>query len=306
VVAVTADEPKVARAAILVAWAVVVLVSLLPRVVLQEVFRVEVSATASALVSAVVLTAALMLSFVWRAVRALVPLLILLAVLVGAEWLVFAVVDQHPVYRAWLNDASFAVYMPADQSLRLMVTFLVVVALMVLRRNPKRFFLTVGALSAPMRRIRWLGVKEGTRWSRFAPIATVALCAGTLVFLFVAGAPPVDLVAQAAPLLPVVLVAAALNAFNEEVTYKASFLSVLEGPVGRRHALLMVAAYFGIGHYYGVPYGLVGVAMAFLLGWLLARSMLETRGMFWAWFIHFWQDVLIFSFLAIGSIRPGG
>jgi hypothetical protein len=26
----------------------------------------------------------------------------------------------------------------------------------------------------------------------------------------------------------------------------------------------------------------------------------------WAWFIHFWQDALIFSFLAIGSVIPGG
>ncbi|MFK5635894.1 CPBP family intramembrane glutamic endopeptidase [Ornithinimicrobium sp. LYQ103] len=303
---VTTEESRVGRTGIVVAWVVVILVSLLPRAILQEGFRVEVSATASALISAAVLGTALFLSIVWREVRLLRPFLILFVVLVGAEWLVFTAVDQHPAYRRWLNDPSFAVYMPAEQSLRLMVTVLVVVALLVLRRRPSRFFLTTGNLSAPMQRVRWLGVEEGTRWSRFGPIAAVALSGGTLAFLAIAGAPPVDLVAQAAPLLPVVLVAAALNAYNEEVTYRASFLSVLEGPVGRGHALLMVAAYFGIGHYYGVPYGLVGVAMAFALGWLLGRSMLETRGLFWAWFIHFWQDVLIFSFLAIGSIRPGG
>jgi hypothetical protein len=53
-------------------------------------------------------------------------------------------------------------------------------------------------------------------------------------------------------------------------------------------------------------YLVVGVLLASFLGWILAKSMLETRGMFWAWFIHFWQDVWIFSFLAIGSIVPGG
>jgi len=26
----------------------------------------------------------------------------------------------------------------------------------------------------------------------------------------------------------------------------------------------------------------------------------------WAWFLHFLQDVLIFTFMAIGSITPGG
>ena len=76
---------------------------------------------------------------------------------------------------------------------------------------------------------------------------------------------------RAAPLLPVVLLAAAINAFNEEVTYKASLVSALEGPVGPGQALWMVSAYFGIGHYYGVPYGLIGVAMAFALVWLLGR-----------------------------------
>jgi len=50
----------------------------------------------------------------------------------------------------------------------------------------------------------------------------------------------------------------------------------------------------------------VGVILAAFLGWILGKSMLETRGLFWAWFIHFLQDVLIFAFLAIGSITPGG
>jgi hypothetical protein len=33
------------------------------------------------------------------------------------------------------------------------------------------------------------------------------------------------------------------------------------------------------------------------LGWLLARSVMDTRGMGWAWFIHFLQDVVIISVL---------
>lgn len=305
-VVVASEEPRVVRVRLVVAWVVVLLASLLPRVILQEILGLEVSATASMLVSASVLGVALLLTAAWRPLRPLLPLLILFLVLVGAEWLVFTVVDRLPAYRQWLSDPSFAVYMPAEQSLRLMVTALVVLALLALRHRPSRFFLTVGNLSAPMQPVRWLGVKEGTPWTRFGPIAALAISGGTLAFLVIAGVPSVDLLTQAAPLLPVIFASAALNAFNEEVTYKASFLSVLEGPVGQRHALLMVAAYFGIGHYYGVPYGLVGVAMAFALGWLLGRSMLETRGLFWAWFIHFWQDVLIFSFLAIGSVMPGG
>ena len=34
--------------------------------------------------------------------------------------------------------------------------------------------------------------------------------------------------------------------------------------------------------------------------------MLETRGLTWAWFIHFVQDELVYGFMAIGAITPGG
>jgi hypothetical protein len=70
--------------------------------------------------------------------------------------------------------------------------------------------------------------------------------------------------------------------------------------------LLLVAAYFGLAHFYGVPYGIVGVMMAGFLGWFLTKAMLETRGFFWPWLIHFCQDVAIFTFMAMGSITPGG
>jgi len=139
---------------------------------------------------------------------------------------------------------------------------------------------------------------------------------GTLAFLLIAAFPSLSaqfkngkldgLLSQMAVLIPFVLLMAAMNAFSEELTYKASFLSVLENPVGKRQALLLMAAFFGIGHYYGVPYGVIGVLMAGFLGWLLGKSMLETRGFAWAWFIHFLQDVLIFTFMAIGSVTPGG
>jgi len=76
--------------------------------------------------------------------------------------------------------------------------------------------------------------------------------------------------------------------------------------VGPGHSLLLTAAYFGLAHFFGVPYGAVGVIMAFVLGYILSKAMLETKGFFWPWFIHFWQDVAIFTFMAIGSIVAGG
>jgi membrane protease YdiL (CAAX protease family) len=289
-----------------VAWVVLTLSSLLPRVILQEVFGVVVPMTLSALATIGLLVVALLATTLWRTTRPLVPLYVVLVAVVGTEWLFFAVIDGLPFYREWLADDRFDVWMLAEQSLKLLVALVVVGVLLIVHRRPAGFFVSWGDPSAPMRRIPWLGVKDGTRWSRFGPLATLAISAGTLAFLLLAGTPSADLVVRALPFLPVVLVAAAVNALYEEITWKASFLSVLVDPVGRGQALVMVAAFFGLNHYYGVPYGIVGVVLAFALGWLLGRSMLETRGLVWAWLIHFCQDVLIFSFLAVGSIIPGG
>lgn len=283
------------------------LTSALPKVVLQEIFGQTVSADMQAVMSLGVIFIALLATLTWQPLRRLRPFFVLFVVLVVSQWLVYNRLDQWlPFYPAWLRNTSFNVYMLAEQSLNLIVTLVIIAALFLMRKKRQDFFLVRGDIAAPVGPIRWLGVKQGERWNKFGGWLTFFISLGTLAFLIIAGRPSLDIVIRALPFLPAVLLAAALNAFNEEVTYKASFLSVLESPVGPRQALYMVAAYFGIGHYYGVPYGVVGVLLATFLGWILAKSMQETRGLFWAWFIHFWQDVWIFSFMAIGAIIPGG
>jgi membrane protease YdiL (CAAX protease family) len=294
------------KSTLLFAWTVLILVSSLPKVILQEIFGQAVSPNLQAVISLSVILIALLATLVWGLLRPLRPFLFLLLVLVTSQWLILNRIEEMFKYPNWLNDPSFNVYMIAELSLNLMVTLVIIGTLLLMKKKPKDFYLAKGDLAAPAEPIRWLGVKQGDRWNKFGAWLTVILSLGTLAFLVIAGSPPLDIVFQVLPFLPAILLAAALNAFNEEMTYKASFLSVLENPVGSRQALYMVAFYFGIGHFYGIPYGVVGVLMATFLGWLLAKSMHETRGLFWAWFIHFWQDVWIFSFLAIGSIIAGG
>lgn len=60
---------------------------------------------------------------------------------------------------------------------------------------------------------------------------------------------------------------------------------------------LVSAAIFGVAHYRGVPFGVPGVFLAGVLGFVLAKSVYETGGFFWAWTIHFVQDVIIITTL---------
>lgn len=289
-----------------VAWAVLLAVSLAPTVIAQEVFHAAVSPDLRAEAAVIALAAGFGLTLVWSPARSLRPLLVLFLVLVGAQWLVYTRLDRLAPIASWVDSPSFNIYMLAEQGLNLVVTLAMIAALFAIHRNRSAFYLARGDIAAPATQVSWLAIKRGDRWSTVGRNLAVFISLGTLAFLVLSGRPSVDMLAAIVPFVPVILLAAALNAFNEEVTYKASFLSVLVGPFGEKQTLRMVAAYFGIAHFYGVPYGLIGVALAWFLGWVLARSMLETRGLFWAWCIHFVQDVLIFGFLAAGSITPGG
>jgi uncharacterized protein len=299
-------EPSRSKPLIVTAWIFLLLASGLPRIFLQEVFGYEVSFKLSSIFAAVVILVGLALTILWSGVRSSRQFFILFLILVGIEWIVFGIIAELPIYRMWLGNPSFNVNMMANQSLRLIVTLLLITALFMMKKQQAEFFLAKGKTNAEAEPVPWLGIKPGERWNRLGRNFAVILSLGTLTFLVFAGRPPLNIVTRALPFLPFVFIAAVLNAFNEEMTYKASFLSVLENVVGKHQALLLIAAYFGIGHFYGIPYGVIGVLMAGFLGWFLGKSMLETRGLFWAWLIHFVQDVLIFASLAIGSIRPGG
>jgi len=294
------------RIVVITAWVFLILASGLPRIVIQELFHYPIVNNLSFGIAAIVILSGLSLTFIWETVAPLRSFFSLFLVLVGIEWLVFTKLALLPAYASRLADPSFNVFMLANQSLRSIVSLVIIVVLYILRKSPAAFFLVRGTTDAPAEPVSWLGIKDGERWNTLGRNSAVIISLGTLTFLIVAGHPPLNIVVRALPFLPAVLLAAVFNAFNEEITYKASFLSVLEEVVGRDQALLLMAAYFGIGHFYGIPYGIIGVLMAGFLGWFLGKSMLETRGFWWAWFIHFWQDVLIFAFLAIGSITPGG
>ena len=66
---------------------------------------------------------------------------------------------------------------------------------------------------------------------------------------------------------------------------------------GTRVMLLISAILFGIPHLAGMPSGIIGATMAGVLGLVLAKSLYETNGFFWAWTIHFIQDVIIIGTL---------
>jgi uncharacterized protein len=99
--------------------------------------------------------------------------------------------------------------------------------------------------------------------------------------------------------LPFSIVFALTNSFVEESITRLGVVVVLKDVLKDRTIPIVSALIFGTVHYWGNPGGLIGVLVAGFLGWFLAKSILETKGIFWAWLIHFLQDVIIFSALFI-------
>jgi len=103
--------------------------------------------------------------------------------------------------------------------------------------NDEQFFLVKGDINALAERVRWMGIKDGDRWRSIGRVSAIFISSGTLSFFGDRRPPASGYNCSCIAFLPVVLFAAMLNAFNEEMSYKASFLSVLEDVVGRNQAL---------------------------------------------------------------------
>lgn len=279
------------------------LISLLPNIIWQE--TTKSSSDWLLWVKLAMIGLLILGSTIWKVLRPLRSYFVIFIVLYLAEW-GSNLFGETPLWKSWFSDTSFIGNMLGIQLLRLLVAFVMVTALFIVKRRRSDFFLIVGQTDAPVGPVSWLGVNHSVSWSRFGLVAAICISLGTLAFLLIAGTPNIETMLKALPMLPVIVILALMNSFSEEVNYRASMIATLHGVVSNQQTILITAGFFGIGHFYGVPYGILGVAMAGVLGWLLGKAMLETKGFFWPWSIHFLQDVLIFSFMAIGSVVAGG
>ena len=172
-------------------------------------------------------------------------------------------------------------------------------ALFALGFTRKEMFLRCGDLAAPINPVPLLGFPKRDSWTRFGLQWGFYIAAALAVVQWLTLRPGSAILLQVAPLLPSILFYAALNAINEELFYRVPGLTTLEPVAGGKQALWMTAYFFGIAHYFGTPGGIVGGIVSIFMGWILGKGILETRGLFWSWWIHFLSDVAIFVFLAV-------
>lgn len=163
--------------------------------------------------------------------------------------------------------------------------------------------LKFGNIQDGARAVQWLGIKEGESWYGVAASYLIVITLVTTLFMYMGFGDKADW-SKLTPFLPFILLFSITNSFSEELITRFSVVGLLHEVMKPSTIMIASALIFGLPHYFGNPGGPVGVIMAGFLGWILAKSVLETKGIGVAWGVHFVQDVVIYSFLLTSNNLP--
>lgn len=165
-------------------------------------------------------------------------------------------------------------------------------------RWPKsRVYGHAGDWNRPAEANRLFGIRADRTWRATSLQLLLVISLPTSLFMFLGVYHSDSLGYFEWSFLPFVLVFSATNALAEELIFRFVLVGGLDGVYPKRVILWISALCFGLPHYGGSPGGPVGVLMSGVLGYLLAKATMETKGLGVAWLIHFVQDLIIFSAL---------
>lgn len=285
------------------AWGSMLLLSLLPNILFQEL--TGNTPEWLPLGKYILLTVLLWLTFFWEPARKLRSLFMVFVALFLVEDL-FSLLATWKQWQLWFGGEGFALNSLGVQLRKVGAALVIILALLGFGFRRRAFFLRRGELDAPAAPMPLLGFKKGSHWMRLGPALAAYISIALLAVLWLVSRPNAAAWRSLLPLLPAVLVLAAMHSFAGEITYRVALLAPSHRVLGGEQAIWLMAGYFGISHYYSVFTGPISALLYVLLGWVLGRAMLESKGLFWPWMIHMASDIVIFSFVAIGVVTPGG
>ncbi|MEQ8239622.1 MAG: CPBP family intramembrane glutamic endopeptidase [Cyclobacteriaceae bacterium] len=216
-----------------------------------------------------------------------------------------------PVLGHWVQGISLVASFPSAlnsqlvyQPVTLLIALVFIWLLKVARPSVFRTYFQKGKIDAPITPVPALFIKPkaGRNWLHegrdFALVISVVTA--IIIYLQVIHGEGIE-PAMLWKILPFSLLFSLTNAFVEESITRVGVIVALKGVFSDQMLPFISGAVFGAVHYWGSPVGIAGVLAAGFLGWLLAKSILETKGIFWAWLIHFLQDVIILTALFISK-----
>lgn len=158
--------------------------------------------------------------------------------------------------------------------------------------------LSFGNLATLAQPVKILGIRSKDNWYKTGASFLIVITLTTTLYMYVGVGDKLkwDLLPG---MMPWILLFSLTNSFSEEIITRFSIVGMLDGIMPPVRIMWIAASVFGLVHYYGAPGGPIGVLMAGFLGWVLAKSVIETRGIGVAWLVHFVQDVVIIGMMLI-------
>lgn len=284
------------------AWLGMLLLSRLPQIIALEILDIDLGKQ----ILWLWLGMGLILigsTFVWWPLRPLRGFFVVMTAVYGATVLVNGLVGT-TVWQSWFGgtETAWAIRFFGERLGVVLIALLVTAVLFLLGQSRRHIFLVKGNWQAATG-LRLPGRTQPLAWGVVGP--AVAL---SLALLFGWGLTQMNAGLyldwqQLILLSPFVLLFALMNAFGEEMAFRAAPLSQLWLVIGEKQAVWLTAVWFGLGHYYGgIPAGAMGAVMSGLLGLLLGKAMLETKGIVLPILMHLLIDAAIYAFLAMTAV----
>lgn len=176
------------------------------------------------------------------------------------------------------------------------LTLMLALALALITGSQGLWVLGLGDLNAAVVGFGYLGATSSDRWLSFGTtfLLVMSLVTAGVVWLQSGRGQRVKSATLFAA-LPAAALFSIFNAFTEELIFRVSLVQALSATLQPWQIALISAVIFGALHYFGMPGKIPGLLMAGFMGWLLTFSVIQTGGIFWAWLIHFIQDVIILT-----------
>lgn len=189
------------------------------------------------------------------------------------------------------------------QFVLLLVTILSLSITYFLNRQNFINYFSFGEISFPANEMKSFGIKANDSWLKTGVSLSIIISLGTATFMcFQLKQADVNWALLQNGIFWILLFSLT-NSFGEEMIYRMGIISPLTGLLQPMTIFIISAVLFGIPHLAGMPSGIIGATMAGVLGLVLAKSLYETNGFFWAWIIHFLQDVIIIGTLFLMATK---
>jgi membrane protease YdiL (CAAX protease family) len=239
------------------------------------------------------------LTFVWAFIRPLRGLTLIFLVNYGVEsWFFGTLLPQSQFYTDLFGgNANLSFF--GDRLVRIGATLVMLLVLLGMGLKRRDFFLTAGNLKAVAEPERWGIPRKPEIWLGFSLRYAVIIV--TILLIFIVPTVKPSLSELSIGLVLFAALCALMNAFAEEFLYRSALLPQALPVFGKGASLILVAAWFGIAHYFGMPNGITGVILTTIAGWVFAKSMVETRGMGGALFMHFVSDFTIYMVILLAG-----